>query len=660
MTREEEWRKIILSINDSSFFDLMRNYLGKIETPFNKQDLISRLDNFFNREETKEKIIGILDKADVSLLTAISQMDGSSEKKLLGIFSDWTYLDLLNKIQNLEERFLIYKNGRNYYITPLFEDLFGKQVISPVVLINSREAVPGFDPPPWLNDPLMLAMLSFIQKNKNLIKIDGSIKKRGITELENVFPTIFAGKEGLKRFELLAKVLTNLNLVESLDGLIYINREQWDYISGLSEMNRYCLYYGAALAENNREIEEMALFFTRFFNNFPVNRSIEAESLNRYYKLYCESRIGNIPPFSLNRISETFRLLNIILDEDHFIRINGLLDFFHEEKHREPPLIIQPNFEITVKPFISLSESITPVHALEIKNYDLFSRFTLTRDSFLRAFDKGIGSDEILGILENLSRKEVPQNIVISLKDWEEDHKKAKLYRGIVLKVSEDKQMLIEQTDFLKPYICATLAPGVYLLDQTQEKLWMEALRELSISPLPASAIIKDSRTGINMDKDISLPAYLTLSERKEWSETGHPDNRKIDDHVKQLLIKLEKSGIQGDEKKELEARIKRKLIIYESQINRGIIRPEITEAKGMNFQGKIRLIESALHNKSDRLELSYYTADGVQAILVQPLEVLKDEKEKTLVGKILPDQEIINIKVSKISRVKKIRSSLF
>ncbi|MBI9099713.1 MAG: hypothetical protein JEY91_14635, partial [Spirochaetaceae bacterium] len=82
-----------------------------------------------------------------------------------------------NRIQNLEERFLLYKKDKFYYITPVFEEILQERVLSPSVLIKSKEIDDTSDAPLWLNDSLMIALLSFIQKNKSLIKIDGSIKK---------------------------------------------------------------------------------------------------------------------------------------------------------------------------------------------------------------------------------------------------------------------------------------------------------------------------------------------------------------------------------------------------------------------------------------------------------------------------------------------------
>lgn len=660
MDKTEDWRKIILSINDNSFFDLMRNYLGKIETPFNKQDLISRLINFFNNEQTKEKLLSMIDSEDASLLTAVSIIQGPSANQLQNVFHEWSYLDLHNKIQNLEERFLLYKKGKSYFITPILEDLFLQKIISPSLLIKTDPVVNGFDPGPWLNDPLLVALLSFIQKNKSLIKIDGSIKKRGMTELERVFPTLFEGEEGQRRFEICTSVLSNLNLIESRDGQIFINASQWKRLKEKNTINRHFMYYGAAISEDSASTAELIDFFASVYSNFPENRAIHRDSLNRFYALYCGHKKKTPVPYLLNRISEVLIDLNVFIEENDYIKINSLLDFPHNEQHSESPIVIQPNFEITVKPFITLPDIYALSNAIEIRQYDLYSRYILNRESFLRAYDKGIKSEIILERLGELSGKEIPQNVVISLKDWEEDHKKVSLFSGVVLKVSSDKQLLIDKTDFLKPYIKEVLAPGVYMLSKNQEKQWMAALGELSISPLPVDNMTDEAPDSDSIPEALPVFNEELLAKRRNWIEITDVKNTSIEDQKERLLKVLKNSGMQGDEKKEITTRINRRLIIMESQINRGIIRPEITEAKGMNFQGKVRLIESALQNRSAKLELNYYTPDGIQTILVQPLELLKDDKERTLIGKILPDEEMINIKVSKISKVKKIRSSLF
>ncbi len=53
--KSEGWQRSVLTLPDAVFFDLMRNYLGDITTPFNKHNLIRRLVKFLKRKETPGK-----------------------------------------------------------------------------------------------------------------------------------------------------------------------------------------------------------------------------------------------------------------------------------------------------------------------------------------------------------------------------------------------------------------------------------------------------------------------------------------------------------------------------------------------------------------------------------------------------------------------------
>ena len=57
----EGWQRSVLTLPDAVFFDLMRNYLGDISTPFNKHALIERLVRFLKRKEIRSRIVALLD-----------------------------------------------------------------------------------------------------------------------------------------------------------------------------------------------------------------------------------------------------------------------------------------------------------------------------------------------------------------------------------------------------------------------------------------------------------------------------------------------------------------------------------------------------------------------------------------------------------------------
>ncbi|MBI9099712.1 MAG: hypothetical protein JEY91_14630 [Spirochaetaceae bacterium] len=84
-----------------------------------------------------------------------------------------------------------------------------------------------------------------------------------------MFPTVFSGEDGLKRFHICTAVLTNLNLITSRDGLIHLIREKWNKLSTLTEDLRYAMYYGAALAQSSEETSDMIAFFRVSIKCFP-------------------------------------------------------------------------------------------------------------------------------------------------------------------------------------------------------------------------------------------------------------------------------------------------------------------------------------------------------------------------------------------------------
>ncbi|MBB6481592.1 hypothetical protein [Spirochaeta isovalerica] len=655
MTKDEEWRKIILAINDNTFFDLMRNYLGRIETPFNKQDLMNRLVNFLSSNDIRDTLLSLIDEDEARLLSAVGLTGGATESQLRSSFPRWTYLELLTRIGNLEERFLIYRRKGIYNLTPLFEEELQRDYISPSLLIKTEEAAAGFDPPLWFCDPLMIALYSFFRSDSNLIKIDGSVKKRGSDKLEELFPHVFAGDEGLERFNLVLKMLTNLHLLEIIEGDISLNHGEWIRLADRPERDRYSLYYGAALADSPAGVAAMADFFVRFFKNFPEGRSVYSDSLAPYFLIFCSTG----PAFHPEKVQKILCDLNILVHSGQGLKLNGILQFREENSpHDDHPLIVQPNFEVTVRQTASLGDLIETAGALDLIQYDLYSRFSLTRKSFLRAFSGGLTPVQLRDHLETLSGKDIPQNISISLDDWASEHEKVMIYKGTVMKVAEDKRIFIEKTDVLKPFILEVLADGVYMMKEGYERQWLEALENLSITPR-----VMDS--SLEKKEEFNTPVLTKhfnwkLTTRSLWNQTFREDSEKGTELTEKLLKILDKSGIKGDEKKELEARIRRKLIFHPNQINKGIVRPEITEARGMNFQGKVRLVESALQNSSDRLELTYFSGGDARSILVQPLELKKEENDRILEGRILPDEEPIVLRVSKISKIRKIRSSLF
>ena len=72
MKKNIDFTKLLLSMQDDTFFYIIRNYLGPLQTPFHKPTLIKELLKFLSKKSVQEKILLYIDRLDKKILTAVS------------------------------------------------------------------------------------------------------------------------------------------------------------------------------------------------------------------------------------------------------------------------------------------------------------------------------------------------------------------------------------------------------------------------------------------------------------------------------------------------------------------------------------------------------------------------------------------------------------
>ena len=80
------WQEAVSSLPDKQFFNIMRLYLGEIKTPYNKQRLTQQLAAFIRREENLSNLLTLVDRFDVTILTAISLIPNATQQTLIEFF----------------------------------------------------------------------------------------------------------------------------------------------------------------------------------------------------------------------------------------------------------------------------------------------------------------------------------------------------------------------------------------------------------------------------------------------------------------------------------------------------------------------------------------------------------------------------------------------
>lgn len=330
---------------------------------------------------------------------------------------------------------------------------------------------------------------------------------------------------------------------------------------------------------------------------------------------------------------------------------------------------INAGFSITVLKDLPLSVFIELASCAELESCVAVASFRITKTACLRAFAGGAKPEGIESLLKKTASHELPQNLLFSLRDWYALYSSGSLFKGYVLQVADDKRVLVENNPSLAPHIRTTFSPGVYLLDflnddeafETIKKSGLEFIGglknpESGIEPLPFERLDTAARFSGGTDG-------LDVLFAKKSTKTDSAENEEFcEKHLRQMETELEKMNLPKEQKEELLLRIRRKTIVHSAQLRSDSVRPEKTEAFGMDFLGKIHVLESAIAF-SDLVEIN--SAGGI--VTGFPVKIEKSAGDAVLVlqsddvknADIKNGTESQKISVAQARSVKRIRSSV-
>jgi hypothetical protein len=657
----EHWKKVMVALPDDEFFTIMRNYLGKLKTPFNKHSLIDALADFLLRDETESRVLSMIDKEDALILTSIDFLSGTDIHELHDFLgSDHSFMSIHHLLLNMEERLLIYRDSESgrIRISPVFEDLFKNRVMDTNLLFPSIDCTEKKYPDLWFTDTLVTAFFSFLYKFPDIFKLDGSIKKKAQDEINSIFPNLLIQEKTGTRLNLLIQSLKGLSIISDNQDEIIISEDTLIDFSILHIKRRYMLYAASIVAKDipGHLLMHLAEIIERLLNAVPSGKSYDLGSIKKLLLLIIKkSSINYMDSDSI--LDSLISLKLLVITNNRYVANPHLKEQLLMKEYAEPPIIVQPSFDLTVKPWLSLKDGIKFACLTEIKKFDLYPDFELNRSSYTRGHDSKLHNSSIIETLEKLSARPVPQNILVSVESWEEDYNRVKIYEGIILSVNPDKRIIIEHLQNLKAYIIKELANGIYLMDSNSVKEWKTIIVNAGINvPVIQKSILTNEETtnfykmdSFKISDTIKIPETTPVFEVNPFLFQD------------ELELKLNSLKLNSDERNGFKIRIAKKLILFPDQIQKGNIRPEKTEASGMDYIGKIRLIERAIESKSELLEVTFGNPiEQKSTYLVKPLVMDKSKEDLLLNAISLPGEDKIELIVRKMSKVKRLKSSLF
>ena len=551
-----------------------------------------------------------------------------------------------------------------------------------------------------LSPNLIAAFITFIRIKGISCKADGTIKKNDLNRLSEIFP----GKE--KIIQLLMNSFTNLFLVyESEDGRGFkIELGRLRRFTELSELQQYTLLCAAAVSRFSKDgLKKEAQLLIDCLSSIPENGFSRDSILRLAFLVGTFTEDGNavarksrfsrileaarqesgIEPEQnaelldrmidcavsfglLRKIGKTENGIELYKSNETLINNNSettsltndslLYGETSESQQSLKVLNIDSTFTVTLMPGLNIKELLPLTDFMLVKKCEVATEFEITRQSVSEGFDNDINPETIFERIEKYSYYQIPQNLKINITEWYNSYSAAKLFYGYVLKVADTNISLIEKNPNIQKYIKEKLAEGIYLLNIPAGTDISDFINE---SSLEIMGNVKTSHTKSEFStfpllRNGHKPAVLE-NKNKTVKKTSITDADKVLKSLKACLTNLE---MDKHIKESLEHRISNRLILSENQLKTAAVRTEILEADGMDFAGKVHLIEASVKDE-DLMELQMPTADGrgdFFTVIGKPLSISKQPGEAVMRFQLEPTKDIQNLLVSRITFLRRLR----
>ncbi len=612
-----DWRETLNTANDEKFFDIMHIYLGEIKTPYNKQKLIEQLSSFLRNEQNRETIFSLLTDEDIKILTAIKYIQNAEISKIEKFFTPVFSLgDLYSKLANLEERLLIFTKNSDgkkiVQLNPLLEDDLNPYLSLENLISEESSNLTPDEAELKLSPSVIAVFLSFLSGKKEICKADGSLKKKPLEEISQIFKT-----DDVQLFVNLYKSLSNLSLIndfnhlEKFADLDFVN--QFSYLCAA-----YTGHFSRTTIQTNAQLFLQTLYFAK--NKFYTKQKIFEiaflikESIND--SIPSTGRFSRMIAATSTSLSDSFDsgLFELMTDaaisygiicpskenKDAFF-INDIFSLPSVED-KSNLLNLDAGFNVTIMPGLTLKEYLPLIKFLKPLQCDVLSIFEITKQSVIKAFDLGLKKEDIINILKTYTSFDIPQILQMNLEEWESSYGSAALYKGFVLKLSTENSFLAEKNPSFAKHIIEILAPGVYLLDFETDEETQNAVAEIGLDFI---GTIKNNKEQIQFLPFARLNSQSNFKAEKIEAKKLNSivQQKKFLDQLKKETEALEATS---DQKDVLIDRIKRRTILRTEQLRPESVRFELTEATGMDFTGKIHILEAAIQqSKMIEIELA-------------------------------------------------------
>lgn len=624
------WRDALIIDRDDALIGGAKRWLGPVRTPFNKHELISQVESFLRRPETADAVVALLDGNDrrivaLALYSGTSPDEGLPVPELAKLATDEPAFEAvaLERIRNLKERLVLYaykgSRGRDRVAVaaPLLDRMLAE--IRPSDALSSAVATDEPDAPgPFAT---FCAILSACVHAKPAFKGKREPSKRAAEILDAAVPGLSSDKE---RLSSLIYALEAAGVFgEGDDGrpIAYPRRfvESCDEagpaaalaLSAGCSSYRSPTYRGSA--EHDRRLAPGVLraaleAMPRGLAFSPADlRRLTAMAMGRYLEPLAEAGEPGAQELleqgfiaSVAAVSEALGTLGFVaLGGDGLVRATSAIDAALRPAGSPATVgavVVEESHEIRILP-----EADAPTRAFisavaRLERTGLVWSATLDKAAAKAAYAYGFCAAEVAARLEAVSGLPLPQSVRFSLDAWEAEVRSARLRIGVVVALDGHLSGVLEHSPKAEGLVLERLAEGVYLLaarDAAEaERMLKGAGIDVDMRPSPEDDFAPYRPLWNEARSALAAPVVDQPLAFRPASDTIVSGSAPL---VEKLLSTLDRLVVSLDERTELEARIRAKLVLDESELTRAEPVEQDIVAGAMDYPGKVRLLERAM-----------------------------------------------------------------
>jgi hypothetical protein len=682
-----DWSDALLTSGTESLLGAVRNYIGPVKTPYDKRDLVAKLEAFLRRAETKESLLSLLDAFDVKILGSSILVGPVTEQALKDLFAgELPLFELGVRISNLLDRLLLFRyqaGGRRLVaVNPLLSEELRARTTDPKGLFGQEakdETIGGKTSGSVADAKAAVALFAFLFHSPLSTRKGGGLTKRGTERAAALLPGLAAAVGD--RPGVLARALTASGILSGSDEEDR-GPDHEIFARLLADWGEYLPFYlTACLVVGRGAARALAFVLSAALESLSADIVFTRSGLARWLRIVARiSHFDADPAAALPALEELGILspcgngLALVLPQGEGV----------DSGPAQGILVVEGAHALHLMPEAGLADRLFVGCVARPVSVGTVWSFEVDRDTVRRALAAGFSASTMKSRFESMSGTALPQSFVFSLSAWEEEYRSLRLYRGFTLIADARLQPIIERSGALGKIVAERLAPGVYFLSAvtSEEAAAALAAAGLDVPPLtqggsspgwrssdiagesgapwPTSA---SSEPGARSRIE-SLRDSVSILRRGESSVDGdvaHGMRLNPERRLAELRAYLMSSGRSEEERRELSDRIERRLVLTERQIAQSDPKPERLEAGGLDYLGKVRIVERALRTVGDRLEVLYRLpgAEPVRALL-RPVRLDKNEKGLVLEAEDLGTGGPARVPLGAVSTVRRVRASLF